>query len=72
MAQKRDLSDPRTVREFAKLVKTTTRLNLLTVLTICDIRGVGPGIWNNWKAQLIRDLYRHTRIALQEGIDKIG
>ena len=72
VAQKRDLSDPRTVREFAKLVKTTTRLNLLTVLTICDIRGVGPGIWNNWKAQLIRDLYRHTRIALQEGIDKIG
>lgn len=72
VAQKRDLSDPRTVREFAKVVKTTSRLNLLTVLTVCDIRGVGPGTWNNWKAQLIRDLYRHTRIALQEGIDKIG
>ena len=72
VAQKRDLSDPRTVREFAKLVKTTPRLNLLTVLTVCDIRGVGPGTWNNWKAQLIRDLYRHTRVALQEGIDKFG
>ena len=72
VAQKRDLSDPRTVREFAKLVKTTPRLNLLTVLTVCDIRGVGPGTWNNWKAQLIRDLYRHTRMALQEGIDKFG
>lgn len=72
VAQKRDLSDPRTVAEFAKVVKTTARLNLLTVLTVCDIRGVGPGTWNNWKAQLIRDLYRLTRIALQEGVDKVG
>lgn len=71
VAQKRDLSDPRTVREFAKVVKTTSRLNLLTVLTVCDIRGVGPGTWNNWKAQLIRDLYRRTRMALQEGVDKV-
>jgi [protein-PII] uridylyltransferase len=71
VAQKRDLSDPRTVREFAKIVKTTPRLNLLTVLTVCDIRGVGPGTWNNWKAQLIRDLYRFTRMALQEGVDKV-
>ncbi len=72
VAQKRDLSDPRTVREFAKLVKSTSRLKLLTVLTVCDIRGVGPGTWNNWKAQLIRDLYRSTRMALQEGVDKFG
>ncbi len=72
VAQKRDLSDPRTVREFAKIVKTTPRLNLLTVLTVCDIRGVGPGTWNNWKAQLIRDLYRFTRMALREGVDKVG
>jgi [protein-PII] uridylyltransferase len=72
VAQKRDLSDPRTVREFAKIVKSTPRLNLLTVLTVCDIRGVGPGTWNNWKAQLIRDLYRFTRLALREGVDKVG
>lgn len=71
VAQKRDLSDPKTVREFAKVVKTTSRLNLLTVLTVCDIRGVGPGTWNNWKAQLIRDLYRFTKLALQEGFDKV-
>ncbi|WGI21600.1 [protein-PII] uridylyltransferase [Amylibacter sp. IMCC11727] len=71
VAQKRDLSDPRTVREFAKIVKTTSRLNLLTVLTVCDIRGVGPGTWNNWKAQLIRDLYRFTRMTLQEGFDTV-
>ncbi|WP_245667536.1 [protein-PII] uridylyltransferase [Neptunicoccus sediminis] len=71
VAQKRDLSDPKTVRDFAKEVKTTARLNLLTVLTVCDIRGVGPGTWNNWKAQLIRDLHRYTKLALQEGFDKV-
>ncbi|HLQ19844.1 MAG TPA: [protein-PII] uridylyltransferase, partial [Tabrizicola sp.] len=52
MAQKRDIGDPRTVRDFAKAVKTRKRLDLLTVLTVCDIRGVGPGTWNNWKAML--------------------
>ena len=43
MAQKRDIADPRTVRDFAKLVQTRERLDLLCVLTVCDIRGVGPG-----------------------------
>ena len=65
MAQKRDISDPRTVRDFAKAVKTTERLDLLTVLTVCDIRGVGPDIWNNWKAQLLRALYREAWNALE-------
>ncbi len=59
-AQKRDLADPRTVRDFAQTVKSPTRLKLLTVLTVCDIRGVGPGIWNNWKAMLLRALYGET------------
>lgn len=67
MAQKRDIADPRTVRDFAKAVKTVRRLDLLTVLTVCDIRGVGPGTWNNWKAVLIRALYRQTRRALEDG-----
>ena len=43
IAQKRDLTEPRTVRDFAQAVKSPTRLKLLTVLTVCDIRGVGPG-----------------------------
>ena len=60
MAQKRDIADPRTVHGFAKAVKDVKRLDLLTVLTVCDIRGVGPGVWNNWKAQMIRALYRAT------------
>lgn len=72
VAQKRDLTDPVTIRDFAKTVKSSTRLNLLTVLTVCDIRGVGPGTWNNWKAQLIRDLYRSTKTALQEGVEEVG
>lgn len=72
MAQKRDLSDPRTVRDFAKAVKTKKRLDLLTVLTVCDIRGVGPDTWNNWKAQLLRSLYRQTAEALEDGLEAVN
>jgi len=72
VAQKRDLSDPRTVRDFVQTVKSTNRLHLLTILTVCDIRGVGPNTWNNWKAQLIRTLYHASQQALLEGTDKIA
>nr|WP_090219912.1 [protein-PII] uridylyltransferase [Litoreibacter janthinus] len=72
MAQKRDIADPRTVRDFAKAVKTVKRLDLLCVLTVCDIRGVGPDVWNNWKASLIRALYRQTKRGLQEGMEALN
>ncbi|MGB1207808.1 MAG: [protein-PII] uridylyltransferase, partial [Paracoccaceae bacterium] len=72
MAQKRDIADPRTVRDFAKAVKTRERLDLLCVLTVCDIRGVGPDTWNNWKATLIRALYRQTRRALEGGLEDLN
>jgi len=72
IAQKRDLSDPRTVRDFAKLVKTRKRLDLLTVLTVCDIRGVGPGTWNNWKAMLFRRLHAETAAALETGLEAVN
>ncbi len=72
MAQKRDISDPRTVRDFAKLVKTRKRLDLLTVLTVCDIRGVGPNTWNNWKAMLLRRLYAETADALEAGLENVN
>lgn len=72
MAQKRDISDPRTVRDFAKAVKTIARLDLLTVLTVCDIRGVGPSVWNNWKATLLRGLYRATANALETGLEDLN
>ncbi|OYU38397.1 MAG: [protein-PII] uridylyltransferase [Pseudorhodobacter sp. PARRP1] len=72
MAQKRDIGDPRTVRDFAKAVKTRKRLDLLTVLTVCDIRGVGPTTWNNWKAMLLRQLYSLTTEALEGGLETIN
>ncbi len=72
MAQKRDLSDPRTVRDFAKAVKTRDRLDLLTVMTVCDIRGVGPDTWNNWKAVLLRNLHRQTTNALENGLEALN
>ncbi|MFT6774445.1 MAG: [protein-PII] uridylyltransferase [Paracoccaceae bacterium] len=64
VAQKRDISDPATVRAFADVVRTPSRLKLLLVLTACDIMAVGPGVWNNWKAQLLRQLYNDTRDEL--------
>ncbi len=67
MAQKRDISDPRTVRDFAKAVQSVKRLDLLTVLTVCDVRSVGPDTWNNWKAALIGQLYSETRLTLEQG-----
>ncbi|WP_373314161.1 [protein-PII] uridylyltransferase [Jannaschia pagri] len=72
MAQKRDIADPRTIRDFAKAVKTRDRLDLLTVLTVCDIRGVGPGVWNNWKAQMLRALHRATAAALENGLEDVN
>jgi [protein-PII] uridylyltransferase len=72
VAQKRDIADPRTVRDFANIVQSPTRLRLLLVLTVCDIRGVGPGVWNNWKAQLLRKLYWDTRDVLTGGSDEIS
>jgi [protein-PII] uridylyltransferase len=72
VAQKRDLSDPRTVKGFAKAMKSKKRLDLLLVLTVCDIRGVGPGTWNNWKAMLLRELYGETAKALENGIEALS
>jgi len=67
-AQKRDLSDPETIRAFADLVGDPERLRLLLVLTVADIRAVGPGVWNSWKGQLMRTLYARVE-ALFRGED---
>ena len=53
----RDISDPKTVRDFVAVVQTPEMLRLLLVLTVADIRAVGPGVWNGWKGQLLRELY---------------
>ena len=72
VAQKRDLSDPRTIRDFAKQMKSRERLDLLTVLTVCDIRGVGPNVWNNWKATLLRKLHTDTAQVLEHGMEAVN
>jgi [protein-PII] uridylyltransferase len=66
-AQKRDISDPRTVSDFAGIVQTPERLRLLLVLTTADIRAVGPGVWNGWKGQLMRELYGATEAIFRGG-----
>ena len=67
VAQKRDISDPRTIAAFAQTVETPERLRLLLVLTVADIRAVGPGVWNGWKGQLLRDLYGSTEAVFRGG-----
>lgn len=66
-AQKRDISDPRTVATFARLVGSLERLRLLYILTVADIKAVGPAVWNAWKGQLLADLYHNTAAALRGG-----
>lgn len=64
-AQKRDVSDPATVRAFADLVGDPERLRTLLILTVADIRAVGPGVWNSWKGRLMRDLYQRTEAVFR-------
>ncbi len=63
----RDLQDPKTIEDFAALVQSPERLRLLLVLTVCDIRAVGPNVWNGWKAALLRQLYYAAEQVLSGG-----
>ncbi len=67
VAQHRDITDPRTIESFAAEVQTLERLKLLLVLTVCDIKAVGPGVWNGWKGQLLRGLYWEAEVILAGG-----
>ncbi len=71
-AQTRDLNDRKTIEDFADKVQTVERLKLLLVLTVCDIRGVGPGVWNGWKGQLLRTLYYETELLLTGGFSEVA
>src|SRR5258708_39046039 len=66
-AQKRDVSDPKTVQNFVHVVQTPERLRMLLILTAADIRAVGPGVWNGWKAQLLRELYFEAETLMSGG-----
>ena len=63
-AQKEDLSDPEVVERFARIVRTERRLTALYLLTVADIRGTSPKVWNAWKGKLLEDLYHLTLRAL--------
>ncbi|WP_374648012.1 [protein-PII] uridylyltransferase [Rhizorhabdus sp.] len=71
-AFKRDLSDFKTILDFAEKVQSPERLRLLFCLTIVDIRAVGPGVWNSWKRQLLGDLYEAAEEVLRLGHKQTG
>jgi [protein-PII] uridylyltransferase len=66
-AQKRDVTDPGTVLAFARIVENPERLRMLLILTVADIRAVGPGVWNGWKGQLMRELFGATEAVFRGG-----
>lgn len=71
-AFKRDLSDFKTILDFASVVQSPERLRLLLVLTVVDIRAVGPGVWNSWKRQLLSDLFNAAEEVLRLGHKQKG
>ncbi len=71
-ALKRDLSDFKTILDFAESVQSPERLRLLLILTVVDIRAVGPGVWNSWKRQLLSGLYENAEEVLRLGHKQTG
>ncbi|MEJ2608542.1 MAG: [protein-PII] uridylyltransferase [Candidatus Thiodiazotropha sp.] len=68
-AQRKDITDPKVVQEFAALVGDLNRLTYLYLLTFADSKATNPAAWNSWKDSLLRDLYNATRRALLRGLD---
>ena len=66
-AQTRDINDPATIKTFCDIIQSPERLRLLLVLTVADIRAVGPGVWNGWKGELLRQLYYEAERILTGG-----
>ncbi|AMD02031.1 [protein-PII] uridylyltransferase [Halomonas chromatireducens] len=69
VAQKRDITDPDVIREFASRVGDEIRLDYLYVLTVADINATNPTLWNGWRASLLRQLHAETKRALRRGLD---
>jgi [protein-PII] uridylyltransferase len=67
-AFKRDIDDPKTILDLADVVQSPERLRLLLVLTVADMRAVGPKVWNGWKATLLRELYWRVAEVLAGGL----
>ena len=68
-AQRKDLSDPQVIFDFARLVGDQTHLDYLYVLTVADINATNPSLWNSWRASLLRQLYTETKRALRRGLE---
>ena len=68
-AQRKDISDPEIISEFAHFVGSLRYLNYLYLLTVADIRGTNPELWNSWKSNLLQQLYSSTELALKRGLD---
>ncbi|MCR4282185.1 MAG: [protein-PII] uridylyltransferase, partial [Bauldia sp.] len=71
-AQSRDLADRKTIADFAAVVQSMERMRMLLVLTVADIKAVGPGVWNGWKGQLLRTLYYETEPLLTGGHSQVS
>ena len=69
-AQRKDISDPEVVHDFARTVGSESMLDYLYLLTVADIRATNPKQWNNWKASLLRELYLSTRKVLRQGLEQ--
>jgi len=69
-AQRMDLSDPEVINKFAGIIRDRNHLNYLYLLTVADIRGTNPELWNSWKEALLADLYQKTLLALRRGLEK--
>ena len=68
-AQRKDLSDPQVIHDFALTVGDQTHLDYLYVLTVADINATNPTLWNSWRASLMRQLYAETKRALRRGLE---
>ena len=71
-AFKRDLDDPKTIEDFVAMVQSPERLRLLLLVTVADIKAVGPSIWNRWKGALMRDLYHRAMVLMGVGFGEIA
>ena len=69
-AQHKDLNDPSVVQDFADQVANVIRLNYLYLLTIADIKGTNPALWNSWRSTLLADLYKYTAFQLRAGFPR--
>jgi [protein-PII] uridylyltransferase len=68
-AQKKDISDPKVINEFAQRIGDQAHLDYLYVLTVSDVRGTNPKLWNNWKASLFAEFYQRIKQALRRGLE---